>query len=109
MVARSINYSKEEIEKILASNDVEKVTKALLYLTFNIDDFDWVQNTILRMVANDEEDISGLAMTCLGHLARIYAKIDKGKVIPCLVLKANDERFKGRVEDALDDIHMFVK
>ena len=57
MAANLINYSKENIEKILESNDVEKVTDALLYLTFNIDDFDWVQDTILRMISNPEEDI----------------------------------------------------
>ncbi|ORF43786.1 hypothetical protein [Gilliamella apicola] len=109
MAANLINYSKENIEKILESNDVEKVTDALLYLTFNIDDFDWVQDTILRMISNLEEDISGLAITCVGHLARIYSKIDKDKIIPCLQLKAKDKRFEGRVGDALDDINMFAK
>lgn len=110
MTANSMNYSKKDVEAILkSSNDVGKVTEALLYLTFNIADFDWAQDTLLKMVSSPQEDISGLAITCLGHLARIYSKIDRDKVIPCLKRKAQDRHFEGRVSDALDDIKLFAK
>ncbi|WP_370470384.1 hypothetical protein [Snodgrassella alvi] len=109
MDVNSLDYSKENIEKILKSKNVKKITETLLYLTFNIEDFDWVQNTMLRMISNPDENISRLAITCLGHLARIYSKIDREKVIPCLKLKAKDKLFVGQVEDTLNDINMFAK
>ena len=62
-------------------------------------------------MANDsDDDISGLALTCLGHLARTNGKIDKNIVIPFLkekVLNSN-KMVSSRAEDALDDINMFT-
>ncbi|AGB80453.1 hypothetical protein D781_0052 [Serratia sp. FGI94] len=102
------DYTKTEIERKLDSDDLSDVTDALLYLTFNIDDFNWVQDVDLKMLDHPNEEVCSLAITCLGHIARIYSKIDKEKVIPCLKNKAKDKRFTGRVEDAMDDISMFT-
>jgi len=102
------NYSIAELENILKSEDIEKVTNALLYITFNVDDFDWVQEMCINMVNHKDEDVSGLAITCLGHIARIHSKISRKKVIPVLEEKAKDSKFTGRVEDAMDDIDIFA-
>jgi hypothetical protein len=107
-VADMRENSKSEIEEKLRLNDMGEVANALLYATFNINDFDWVQDLILRMLDHPDEDVCGLAITCLGHTARIYSKIDKEKVVPKLELKVKNERFAGRVQDALDDIEMFA-
>lgn len=103
-----MDFSKKQLQNRLNSQDKKIATDALLYLTFNIDDFDWVQDICIEMVDNKDEDISGLAITCIGHLAKIYSKIDRKKVLPVLSEKAKDNRFTGRVEDALDDIEMFT-
>lgn len=100
-------YSKKELEHELNSGDEKKITDCLLYITFNIDDFEWVQDILLQNIDHPNNDVSGLAITCLGHLARIHSKIDKEKVIPRLKLKAKNKKLSGRVEDALDDINMF--
>ena len=102
------DYLKSAAE-LLSSDDPAVVTAALLDVTFNIADWQWVQDQCLRLIANSNKDIKGLAITCLGHLARIHSIIDKKKVLPALenVLKY-DVALAGRAQDALDDITMFT-
>jgi hypothetical protein len=102
------NFSKKQILEQLKSNKVSIVTNALLYATFNFNDWVWVQDECLKLVNNQNIDIKGLSVTCLGHLARIHSSIDKEKVLPILFIKLNDKDISGRVQDALDDIKMFA-
>jgi len=102
--------SKEEAALILSTSDnEEEVVNTLLYVCFNYDDWEWVQDKCLELLEYNNENICGLAITCLGHIARIHSTIDKKKVLGKLQNKMGDERFAGRIEDALDDIHIFVK
>ncbi len=50
----------------------------------------------------------GLAMTCIGHVARMHKVIDKSLVIPVLFEKLKHSTLSGRVQDALDDIDIFI-
>jgi hypothetical protein len=101
---------KEQAAVKLTSVNPSVVTEALLDITFNISDWEWVQNQCLRLISNPNEDIRGLALTCLGHIARIHAAIDKSKVFPVLrQIVSQDAAVAGRAEDALDDIEMLVK
>ncbi|MBF7996281.1 hypothetical protein [Rahnella laticis] len=103
------NYTKEELYELLHnSHALDVISNALLYITFNINDVDWVEDCCLSLIDSDNEDISGLAITCLGHVARIHSKINKQKVIPALISKRHNHNLAGRVEDALDDINMFA-
>jgi len=101
--------TKAQAEVLLNSKNEEDVTKALLYICFNFEDSVWVQNICLKLLDCENENICGLAITCIGHIARIHSTIDQAKVLPALKEKINDSRFAGRVADALDDINMFVK
>lgn len=106
----SPQYSKEELEVLLKSTDSNVVIDALMYLCFNINDPDWVQDKCIDAIENGmNEDIRGLGITCIGHVARMYAKVDKEKVIPVLESKLKDGSLSGRAQDALDDIDTFVK
>jgi len=106
----SLQYSKEELEVLLKSTDSDVVIDALMYLCFNINDPDWVQDKCIDAIENGmNEDIRGLGITCIGHVARMYAKVDKEKVIPVLERKLKDGSLSGRAQDALDDIDTFVK
>ena len=55
-----------------------------------------------------DAQLSGLAARCLGHLARIHRKLDKEKIVHALTLRQNTPEISGRIQDALDDIEMFV-
>ena len=103
-------YSKEELEVLLKSTDSNVVIDALMYLCFNINDPDWIQDKCVDAIENGmNEDIRGLGITCIGHVARMYAKVDKEKVIPVLESKLKDDSLSGRAQDALDDIDTFIK
>lgn len=100
--------NKDSAERMFASNDVEKICNALLAIAFHEKDWKWAQDKCLAFFFSDNPDISGLAATCLGHIARIHHQIEKDKVISILRGKLGDRRIAGRIEDAIDDIEMFT-
>lgn len=102
-------YSESELDLLLAAGNVAEAASALLYLCFNVDNAQWLQSKCLELLSHENEDISGLAITCLGHVARMHSTIDRDKVLPILREKIKDTRLSGRVQDALDDIAMFAK
>jgi oligoribonuclease NrnB/cAMP/cGMP phosphodiesterase (DHH superfamily) len=88
---------------------VAKVTDNLLDITFNHEDWEFVQNECLRNIEKNEYlDIVRLSITCLGHIARIHNYIDKEKVLSILAEKINEKELSGFVDDALDDIEQFA-
>ncbi|WP_001060128.1 hypothetical protein [Escherichia sp. TW09308] len=104
------NKDKLHLEKLLNSEDEKQVAETLLYIVYNVKDISWSEEVFMRMANNFNGDICGLALTCIGHLARINGKIDKGKVIPFLKEKMenSNEVISSRAEDALDDINVFT-
>ncbi|HFK4763449.1 TPA: hypothetical protein ACG0MZ_005072 [Citrobacter farmeri] len=101
---------KLRLEKLLNSGESEKIADTLLYIAYNIKDIKWAEEKLMRMANSPDDDISGLALTCLGHLARINGLISKDIVIPFLKEKisSSNEIISSRAEDALDDINMFT-
>lgn len=101
---------KSRLENLLNSADPEKVTETLLYIAYNIKDIGWAEEQFMKMAGSSDDDISGLALTCLGHLARINGRVNKNVVIPFLKSKMNSSNsiISSRAEDALDDINMFT-
>jgi hypothetical protein len=95
-------------EKNFASEDVEKICHTLVAVALHEIDWKWVQDKCLTFFMNESPDISGLAATCLGHLARIHGQLEKDKVIPLLKSRLNDPAIAGQIEDALNDIEMFT-
>jgi hypothetical protein len=102
-------YSQAEIIELLRAADEEAVSQALLYITFNIQDADWIQKTCLEFIsANHNDSMRGLAIACLGHVARIHGKINEELTVPALTLYLEKESLSGRAQNALDDIEIFV-
>ena len=93
--------------KAFASGESEQICKALVAVTIHDNDWRWVQEKCLEFLTSDDVDVSGLAATCLGHIARIHRTLDKARVIAALTNHLKDSRIAGRIEDALDDIEMF--
>ncbi|MGY2442962.1 hypothetical protein [Pseudomonas sp. 58(2021)] len=106
----SKEHSKKELEIMLRSNDSDVVIDALLYLCFNINDPEWIQAKCIEAIEGaGNDDIKGLAITCIGHVARIHSDIDRSLVVPILRSRLTDDTLSGRAQDALDDIDMYVK
>ena len=97
-----------EVEAALAAGDEATVANALLSATVHDPDWRWVQDQCVRLMKDTNPVLRGLAVTCLGHLARLHGVLDLDKVLPLLREVERDPVAGGRVEDALDDIHMFA-
>jgi hypothetical protein len=102
------NEAKALIIEKLKSNNKDLVVRTLMDITFNFDDSEWIVDRCIELIADPSEDIAGLAVTCIGHVARMHGKLDLKKVMPILTSALNDARIKGRVEDAIDDINQFI-
>ncbi|MDF3055570.1 MAG: hypothetical protein K0Q74_1477 [Gammaproteobacteria bacterium] len=100
--------SKKEAEKIFSIGSNDQICNALLAITLYDKDWRWAQMHCLHFLNHVDSDISGLAATCLGHIARIHHKLDQKLVINALKNRLSDIKISGRVQDALDDIEIFL-
>ena len=67
------------------------------------------QDLCVRLTRDEDEDVAGLAVTGLGHLARLHGELDLDVVLPVLhELRDTPGPLAGRAEDALDDIEGFL-
>ena len=101
--------SLEEAENAVNSKNPEIVCDGLLRLTYHDSDWQRVQNLCLHFIKSENIQIRSLAVTCLGHLARIHHTLDIEQVIPILKNLLQDKEIAGRVEDTLEDIEMFIQ
>ncbi|WP_231952142.1 hypothetical protein [Achromobacter sp. MFA1 R4] len=103
-------YTKSEIERLLGSTDRSVVADALLNLCFNSDDPEWILDKCIQAIKDGGDDeIKGLAITCIGHVARMHKRIDRNRVMPILDRELDNPVLSGRAQDALDDIDQFVE
>src|SRR4051812_8957242 len=49
-------------------------------------DGDWkeAQELFLELLVHDDPQVQTLSATCLGHLARVYGRLDEGRVVSAL-------------------------
>ena len=104
--------NKAEIEEKIFSIDKEICTHAILEMVFNADreEVDWVSDYLVKLSENTNPTVSGLALTCFGHLARLHGYMgDHRRVVALLETFRNSpvSELRGRAEDALEDIEIF--
>lgn len=91
----------------IQSSDVGLSTRALLRLTYDDPDRMRVEAVLLDCVSLEADpQIRALAVTCMGHLARIHRAVS-AEIVRCLEELLDDPELEGRAEDALDDIAAF--
>ena len=100
---------KEAAEKMLSSDTIELVCQTMVSIAFHESDWHWAQDKFLKLLFHKNHNVSGLAATCLGHLARIHNTLEKDRVIRTLKMHLNNSEIAGRIEDALDDIKIYVR
>lgn len=103
------SVSHDEAEANLASEDVELMARTLIALGLYDDDWEWVQEQGVKHLGHKNEVVVSAAILSIAHMARTNGKINKSLVLPALIAVAVDKRYEGRVQDAIDDIEMFVK
>lgn len=90
--------------------DEEAVLRTLLGAVIAEPDWRRAQDECLRLLQHDEPAVRRLAVTCLGHVARIHGQIDRPRVLAALDQAASsDPGVAGQVADARDDIDHFTQ
>ncbi|MEH1129432.1 hypothetical protein [Micromonospora sp. CPCC 206061] len=71
---------------------------------------DWqeLQELHLQLLEHDDRQVSSLAATCLGHLARVHRQLDEARVVQALRRKRSVPHIRGTAADALEDIEIFL-
>ena len=90
------------------TGSTEEICRALVAAAFSETDWRWVQGQCLFFLTYPDIEVRGLAATCLGHLARIHQKLDLEVVIPALKSHLKDKEIFGQVQEALEDIEMYM-
>lgn len=105
----SNKYNKLDIELLLKSEDQQACIDALMYITFNFADHEWIQEKCIEQINSAKNSsVKELAVTCLGHTARIHKTINKERTIPLLLKLLKNNELSGQAQDALDDIEHFT-
>lgn len=91
------------------NDDMSFCSSLLLMLTMSSGNPGWIEDLCIEIIMSKRpDDLRGLAVTCLGHLARIHGKIDHAKVVAALTPLRDNPVLSGRIEDAMSDIEMFA-
>lgn len=71
---------------------------------------DWreLQDLHLELLHHEDRQVRALAATCLGHLARVYGRLDEQRVVAALRRAGSDPLVADRATNALDDIEVFL-
>jgi hypothetical protein len=85
----------------------EEIAESLLGLIKTDPDPTWLQELCLTLIGHSELPVRQIAVTTLGHVARIHRTIDP-RVPPILESLLDDPALGGRAEDALEDVATFV-
>ncbi|WP_422753328.1 hypothetical protein [Micromonospora sp. WMMD708] len=94
--------------KIIYGYDVREATDALLALSLDEPDREWIEEVLLRLLdAPVDRQVRELAVTCLGHVARLHRTISP-RVVTRLRELAEDPELRLRVPNALSDIRVFA-
>lgn len=103
----NLKWREAAVDSVLKGSVVD-ATDALLDLTYNESDRTWLQGLLLQCLdVGRHPQVRALAVTCVGHVARIDHEIESYLIEKLFELKA-DPNLTGIVEDALSDIASFV-
>lgn len=100
--------SKAEAIAAFESGNSNQICNALVSIACCESDWRWAQEKCLHFLENEDPEISGLAATCLGHIARVQKTLDKERVVAALRKQLKNPDIAGQVEDALEDIGLFA-
>jgi hypothetical protein len=101
--------SREEAELALGSGNASRICSALVSIALHEPDWAWAQDRCLQFMGSPDPEVRGLAVTCIGHIARIHRMLDLPVVEAALKAGLSDPDIQGRVEDAIDDIETFMR
>ena len=100
--------SRQRLQCEFESDSSGRIADALVCAALHETDWAWVQGWCIRFAEHSDANVRRVAITSLGHLARLHQTLDLDRVLPLLAVKSNDSELQGAVEDTLSDIRIFV-
>jgi len=104
-----VPYSPKEAEAVFAKGNSEEISYALLGLAYYEPDWKYVRDLCIKFLSDENSKNHSTAAICLGHLARIHRNPELRNVIPILKGFLADPQIGGIVEDAIQDINLYLK
>lgn len=103
-------YTDQEINDILYSNDIDLVSRLPLSVGEYHMDWKFAQNVCVKLCDHVEPGIRANAVLGFAYIARTKRKLEKHIVKPFILRELrNNEDYKWRIKDAIDDINLFMK
>lgn len=98
-----------DVRAALDRGDLPGVLDAMVGSAF-YDGGDWkeLQELHLQLLDHEDRQVSALAATCLGHLARVYGQMDEERVVTALRRARSVPHISGTAVNALEDIEVFL-
>jgi hypothetical protein len=100
--------TREAAEEAFASGDRWRVCEALVDVAFFDPNWQWVESVCVRLSDASAVEVRAIALTCLGHLARIHRQLDLDLAAPVIRRGLADAQLAGQAQDALDDLIVFL-
>jgi len=98
---------KQEFSDLINQGRGEYICDALVRAVHHIDDHKWNLDNCTLFLQHSDPEVRGVAITCIGHIARLGGG-DKKELLRTLKTLLDDEELNGRVEDAIEDINTFL-
>ena len=103
------DITKEKFSQIIAEGIIVSMCQAIIDAVHYISDYDWLLAEFRKLLNHTNAEVRGVTVSCIGHLARLNKNADKDQLLQILQPLLSDDEIAGRVEDAMDDINMFLK
>jgi hypothetical protein len=98
-----------DVRAALGRGDVPAALDAMVGTAlYDLGHWEELQELHLQLLEHDDHQVSSLAATCLGHLARVYRQLDEARVIKALRRKRSVPHMTGTAASALEDIEIFL-
>jgi hypothetical protein len=99
---------RDVVDERLRGGDPRQVTEALLSLALYDEDSEWVQATCLGYADDLDLGVRAAVLLCFSHLARIHGDLDLDAVSPIIRRGLADETLRGRAQDVVEDLQVFL-
>lgn len=93
----------------LKGNDMNKIASDMIGFVYGEKNWKEAERVILECLDDERSTVREIAVTCIGHIARIHGKINREAVGKKFANMKKNSQINGKIEDSLDDIDIFVK
>ena len=97
-----------EVERMIQSAELQDRVTALISAALYGDDRERVREIVMQHLIDQHPDVVMAAIISVGHCARIDGTCDLSTLQPIFQFLFEDERYFGRLRDAINDIEMFT-